>query len=152
MIARKRRNVTSHVHNLSCLERFSLLFAIVLHDPWKLEVSREHLSMCCSDVLIEFLPSAIHEYLNAKWQSYRMLHMVGPHLRIPPWRNTKRASVDTLAATYPPVLSVVRPIFTADGFASNATGASGASVDWYVCAFRSSTTHIQGAGWGATSL
>jgi len=64
MVARTRRYVTSHVHNLSCLDCFSSLFAIVLHVPWKKEVSREHLSMCCSDVLIEFLPRAIHEYLT----------------------------------------------------------------------------------------
>jgi hypothetical protein len=72
-----------------------------------------------------------------------MIHQLGPHLRIPPLRNTKRASVDTLDATFPPALSAVRPIFIAVGFSANATGAN---VDVYLCAFRGCITHFRAGG------
>jgi len=102
MVARTRRNVTSHVHNLSCLDCFSSSFAIVLHDPWKLELSREHLYMCCANVLIEFLPSRVRFMNIDLWQLYWMINMPAPHLRIPLWR-TLNAQVWTLTGTFPPV-------------------------------------------------
>jgi len=95
MVARTGRNVTSHVHNLSCLKCFSSLFAIVLHDPCKLEVSREHLSMCCSDVSSFYRVRFMNIWLLSDkcigWYTC-WVHTCS----LPPWRNTKRASVDTL--------------------------------------------------------